>query len=206
MQDFKIFNYYPTTHIKLTSGKWSKKISNRNTATVPVKKAAKLFAPGSFVEIFISSMQTPNDYVFLTKYKITKPISEIHVGQVTTRLSGGTWDDQMVVASNAVQGRPYIRIHNPTMVPLRLNNNILVEPNTIFFYTGRHHFGVPLGLVLKDVDGLYPRLQLTKPITDIYYGIVSDTPQPIYGGWQKIWTTDINYSNYYDAYGHVISL
>ena len=203
---FKLFNYYPSTHIKLTSGKWAKNIVSGGIATVSAEKAARLFAPGSFVEIFISNIQTPNDYVFLTKYIINKPISEIHVGQITTRFSGGTWDDQMVVASNAVQGRPYIRIHNPTMTPLRLNNNILVEPNSVFFYTGRHHFGVPLGLVLKDVDGLYPRLQLTKPITDIYYGIVSDTPQPIYGGWQKVWTTDIDYSNYYDAYGHVISL
>ncbi len=203
---FKLFNYYPSTHIKLTSGKWSKNIVSGGIATVSAEKAARLFAPGSFVEIFISNIQTPNDYVFLTKYIINKPISEIHVGQITTRFSGGTWDDQMVVASNAVQGRPYIRIHNPTMIPLRLNNNILVEPNSVFFYTGRHHFGVPLGLVLKDVGGLYPRLQLTKPITDIYYGIVSDTPQPIYGGWQKVWTTDIDYSNYYDAYGHVISL
>ena len=206
MGDFKIFNYYPTKHIKLTSGKWSKIIAYGNVETVPAKKAAGLFAPGSFVEIFISTEGAPDGYVFLAKYQINKPISEIHVGQITTRFSGGTWDDQMVVASNAVQGRPYIRIHNPTMLPLRLNNNILVEPNSVFFYTGRHHFGVPLGLVLKDVDALYPRLQLTKPITDIYYGIVSDTPQPIYGGWQKVWTTDIDYSNYYDAYGHVISL
>ena len=222
MGDFKIFNYYPTKPIKLTSGKWSKKIGYGSIETVPAKKAAELFAPGSFVEIFLSSAggeratrvsgsperggAAHDDYVFLTKYKINHPVSEIHIGQITTRFSGGTWDDQMVVASNAVQGRPYIRIHNPTMIPLRLNNNILVEPNSVLFYTGRHHFGVPLGLVLKDVDGLYPRLQLTKPITDIYYGIVSDTPQPIYGGWQKVWTTDIDYSNYYDAYGHVISL
>ena len=206
MEDFKIFNYYPTKHIKLVSGKWSKQILYGSIETLPIKKAAQLFTPGATVEIFVSNIPTPNDYIFLTKYKINKPIAAIHIGQITTRFSGGTWDDQMVVASNAVQGRPYIRIHNPTMIPLRLNNNILVKPNSVFFYTGRHHFGVPLGLVLKDVDALYPRLQLTKPITDIYYGIVSDTPQPIYGGWQKVWTTDIDYSNYYDAYGRVISL
>ncbi len=206
MDDFKIFNYYPTKHIKLTSGDWSRKILYGSITTVPADKAAQVFTPGSLVEISISNMETPDDYIFLTKYKINKPISAIHIGQITTRFSGCTWDDQFVVSSNAVQGRPYIRIHNPTMIPLRLNNNIRVDPNSTFFYSGRHHFGVPLGLVLKDVDGLYPRIQLTKPITDIYYGIVSDTPQPIYGGWQKVWTTDVNYSDYYDAYGHVISL
>ena len=206
MEEFKIFNYYPTKNIKLVSGRWEKKVPYGSIATVPGPKAAALFAPGSTVEIFVSAIRTPGDYTFLTKYKITRPIAAIHVGQITTRFSGGTWDDQMVVAGNAVQGRPYIRIHNPTMIPLRLNNNILVKPNSVIFYTGRHHFGVPLGLVLKDVDALYPRIQLTKPVTDVYYGIVSDTPQPIYGGWQKVWTTDIDYSNYYDAYGHVISL
>ena len=205
MEDFKIINYYPTKHIKLTSGKWSKKINNKSVETVPAQKATMLFSPGSFVEIFIRNKQTPG-YTFLTKYRINRPISEIHVGQVTTRLSGGMGNQGLIGASSAVQGHPFLNIHNPTMVPLRLNNNILVKPNSILAYTGRYHSGVPLGLVLKDVDGLYPRLQLTKPVTDIYYGIVSDTPQPIYGGWQKIWTTDVDYSNYYDAYGHVISL
>ena len=55
MEDFKIFNYYPTKDIKLTSAKWSKTITNGNIETVPSKKAAELFAPGSFVEIFLSS-------------------------------------------------------------------------------------------------------------------------------------------------------
>ena len=206
MEGFKIFNYYPTKNVKLVSGLWSKKIAYGGVSTVPPKKATSLFAPGAIVAIFISDISTPDAYDLLTKYKINKPVGAIHIGQITTRFSGGTWDDQMVVSSNAVQGRPYIRIHNPTMLPLRLNNNILVEPNSVFFYTGRHHFGVPLGLVLKDVDALYPRIQLTKPITDIYYGIVSDTPQPLYGGWQKVWSTDVDYSNYYDAYGRVLSL
>ena len=138
MEDFKIFNYYSTNHIKLTSGKWSKNINNRSVATVPVEKAAKLFALGSFVEIFIRSKQPPNDYVFLAKYKINKPISAIYVGQVTTRLSGGMGNNRLIGPGNATQGHPFLNIHNPTSVPLRLNNNILVKPNSIFAYTGRH--------------------------------------------------------------------
>jgi len=107
----------------------------------------------------------------------------IHVGQITTRIIGPTYlDTSNYVLSN--NGLVYIRIHNLSSKCLKLNNNIVVNGNSILKYNGREGFGVPLGLILTDQDGIYPTFQLTGPATDIYYGLVSPNEQPLMGGWQ----------------------
>ena len=207
MNEFIIYNYFPNSHIRVDTAGRSFTVGFQNKKGVPFGDARKSFSPGQLVRIYISPLTAPENWVHLCTYKMHHPIRALHIGQVTTRFSGGTWDDQLITSSNAVQGRPYLHIHNATNLPLRLNNNIRVEPNSMFSYSGRHHFGVPLGLKLSDIDRRYPSLQLTKPVTDLYYGIVSEKPQPIYGGWQKVFSTaNVNYSTYYDAYGHVESL
>lgn len=117
-----------------------------------------------------------SDYVL----EATRAVNEIHIGQVTTRFVGATWDDQIVTSN---QGMRWIKIHNMLKIPLHLNYNIVVPPLSSYTYRGRHHFGVPMGMIFKDRDNIYSTVTITKPITDIYYGLVSDLPQELWGGW-----------------------
>ncbi len=202
-RDLPVYNYYPRD-VHMLSGDFSAVIPAGSVVVLSAAQTGGDLGQGALVRFFLLSN---NQSVRLATYRLKRSLAELHIGQITTRFSGGTWDDQMVVSSNAVQGRPYIRIHNATNLPLRLNNNILVKPNEMTRYSGRHHFGVPLGLVLTDIDRRYRQIQITKPVTDVYYGIISEAPQPLYGGWQKVFSTaDVDYSSYYDAYGHVLSL
>ncbi len=207
IMSLKIYNYFPNRSIRVVADPFAVKIKFGTMAEVKRDEIGDTMDAGKYVRFYVAEHGEAEPFEPLCTYRMHRPITELHVGQVTTRLSGGTSDDNFVTSSNAVQGRPFIRIHNATKRPLRLNNNIYVKPNSMTRYTGRHHFGVPLGLVLADQDKRYRKIQLTKPITDIYYGIVSEKPQPLYGGWQKVFSTaDIDYSTFYDAYGHVLSL
>ena len=202
MSEFIISNFYPNHGVRVESGNLSVDVARASRLAVPWKTAMNAFKKGASVKIYIL---LPKPTLLVT-YQLNQNISQLHVGQITTRFAGGTWDDQIVVASNAVQGRPYIHIWNTTHLPLRLNNNIYVRPFGVFRYKGRDNFGVPLGLVLEDPDKIYPALRITKPVTDVYYGLASETAQPIYGGWQTSFSTEVDYGNYYDAYRDVIFL
>ena len=85
---------------------------------------------------------------------------------------------------NAVQGLPWIKIHNRTQYPLSINNNINISPGGVLRYTGRDHFGVRLGTLFQDQDKIFKDFIFTIPATDVYYGVVSDIQQPLFGGWQ----------------------
>ncbi len=196
-----IHNHHPNQHIVVKAGGHAVAVKHGSKQRVPPQVARTAFAPGSLVRVDLVEKGNQGRPLPLLTYLVNEAVRDIHVGQVTSRFEGGTWDDQMVVSSAAVQGRPWIHIHNLTTLPLQLNENIFVPPQTRFTYKGRHHFGVPLGLTLRDPQRRYRPFHVTKPITDIYYGVVSASLQPLFGGWQHEFTTEVDFGDYYDAYG-----
>lgn len=112
-------------------------------------------------------------------------IKMLHIGMITSRWVGADSDYNIGKPGlNAVQGMPWIKIHNMTDYPLAINNNINISPGGTLRYTGRDHFGVRLGTVFKDQDGIFPDFIFTIPATDVYYGITSDIQQSLFGGFQ----------------------
>ena len=125
--------------------------------------------------------------IFFSKYYLDTPedkrIRSLHVGMITSRIQGSP-NQYSSAAANSVQGQGHVTIHNYSSLPLSLNEGkILVPPNEWTQYAGHMRTGVPLGTWFKDDNKLYETYQYLRPMTDIYYGVVSDGPQPIYGGW-----------------------
>lgn len=123
-------------------------------------------------------------------YKLSLPeeraLKAFHVGMITSRwISMSSAYRTAQNGLNNVQGMPWVLIHNHGPTTLRLNTNIVIPSGGTVRYKGRDHFGVRLGTVFKDIDGLYPDLIWTVPSTDIYYGVVSDLQQSIFGGYQE---------------------
>lgn len=148
--------------------------------------ADKYFLKGSVVVVYILGEKKMQKF---STYTLDIPegtsINKLHIGMITSRWVGA--DSDMNIGKpglNAVQGLPWIKIHNMSDVPLSLNHNIDISPNGTLRYTGRDHFGVRLGTVFDDQDGIYPRFIWTIPATDVYYGVVSDLQQPLFGGHQ----------------------
>lgn len=106
-----------------------------------------------------------------------------NIGMITARFVGGS-ADRSLRPPNAVDGMMYIKIHNMTNNFVTLNGNINIGPKGKLRYTGRDHFGVRLGTVFKDTDGIHQDYILTGRFTDIYYGVTSDVLQPLSGGFQ----------------------
>jgi hypothetical protein len=111
-------------------------------------------------------------------------VKAIRVGMVTSRFIGDTRINQTAnLAGNAVNGQPWLKIHNLTELPIKLNGGkIVVKPHDTTRYLGYLHQGVPLGTNLEDDEGIYPTFQVLYPSTDVYFGVVSDIVQPLFGG------------------------
>ena len=71
-KDFQIFNYYPTKNIRLSSGLWETTVGYGRIGKVPRAQATQVFAPGTTVDISLSSLQEPDVFHLLAKYKITR--------------------------------------------------------------------------------------------------------------------------------------
>ncbi len=108
---------------------------------------------------------------------------DVHVGMITSRWVSRSVDDT-AIPPNAQQGRPYIKIHNMTVLPIELNDNIKIAPQATLLYKGRDHYGVRLGTILRNPLGIFPTWKFITPATDIYYGVVSSVHQKPFGGWQ----------------------
>ena len=112
-------------------------------------------------------------------------INKLHIGMITSRWVGANSDFNIGKPGlNAVQGLPYIKIHNRTDYTITLNGAIRISPGGTLLFTGRDHFGVRLGTVFDDDNQIFPQFIFTVPATDVYYGIVSDIEQPLFGGFQ----------------------
>lgn len=113
----------------------------------------------------------------------TERIKALHVGMVTSRIRRSP-NQYSSAAANSVQGQGHITIHNYSNIPLSLNKGkIIVPPNGWTQYAGHMRTGVPLGTWFNDDSGMYAVWQYLQPQTDLYYGVVSDSPQALNGGW-----------------------
>lgn len=117
------------------------------------------------------------------EYTFIKYNKAIHIGGITSRWVGAD-QDSTIIPANAQQGRPYIRVHNFTSVNLNLNEGFTIPPHSTRHFKGRDHLGVRLGTVLVDNDSNFSKWKMMVPITDVYFGVVSEVDQPSYGGWQ----------------------
>lgn len=77
---------------------------------------------------------------------------------------------------------PRVRIVNETNRLLRLNYNIQIPPKRAYLYFGEYQNGIPLGMILKDQDGILQDFVIDRPVTDIFMGLISDISLPLYDG------------------------
>jgi hypothetical protein len=144
----------------------------------------KYFTKGN--KIRVCTLNPQKEYgVYVLDTPENETIKALHIGMITSRWTGADGDYNIGKQGlNAVQGLPWIKIHNRTNQFIRLNENITIAPYSTLRYTGRDHFGVRLGTIFKDKDGIYPTFKFTVPATDVYYGVISDLQQSLFGGWQ----------------------
>lgn len=110
-------------------------------------------------------------------------IKQLHIGMLTSKYVGAS-DFDLGQRGISVQGMPWLKIHNLTLLPLQINENINITPEGMLRYTGRQHMNVSLGTVFKDMDDIFPTYIYTVPASDLYWGVVSDIQQPLFGGFQ----------------------
>ena len=154
---------------------------------VPMSEIDRRFKQGFLIKVY--TLNDKNEKSLYSSSLLATPkgtmINELNIGMITSRWVGADSDYNIGKPGlNAVQGLPWIKIHNLTDQYLSLNENINISPNGILRYTGRDHFGVRLGTVFKDMSGTHPDFIFTVPATDVYYGVVSDVEQTLFGGFQ----------------------
>lgn len=113
-----------------------------------------------------------------------KTIKALHIGMITSRYVGAGHDDNWKPAANAVQGRPFVKLHNMTYSPILLNEHIIIPALGVIKYHGRDAFGVRVGTIFEDSNRNHQTFKMKRPATDIYFGVTSDLIQPLFGGWQ----------------------
>lgn len=189
--DFYIYNYL-NKPIRVESGKGDVIVAHigaRQSKGLKFSFISKYFLDDHKFNVYLlNNVNGVEEKALFSEYKFDLPegetIKHLHVGMVTARWVGATQDSTAIPGLNAVQGRPWIKIHNLTDRTLSLNNNIDISPNGVLRYSGRDHFGVRLGTVFKDQDGVFPTFIFDTPATDLYYGVTSDLQQPLFGGFQ----------------------
>lgn len=112
-------------------------------------------------------------------------IKELHIGMMVSKWVGASNDYSVGRnGGTAVQGVPWLRMHNLTDYPLEINENINITAGGVLRYTGRQFFGVALGTRFVDQDGIFPEFVMNIPATDLYIGVTSDLKQGKFGGFQ----------------------
>jgi len=184
---FKVYNYLKKPIRLEVDGGVLLKVEPRDYVTVPDAVVATNFIKGNVFKIVIEV--SPQNERVLMNYQLDVPEGEtvkcLHIGMITGKWMGASEDYN--IGKNgavAVQGMPFVHFHNWTDYVLRLNENINISPNGVLKYTGRDHMSVRLGTVLRDVDGIFPDFIIKTPITDLYFGVVSDLVQAEFGGFQ----------------------
>lgn len=99
---------------------------------------------------------------------------ELHVGQIVAKYQ------YMSYAYVPIKDIVDLRIHNLTGIPLCFNKHIQSPPRQMITYTGREQNGVYTGFTLDNCNNLYPPFVLKRPVTDIYYGVISDHKMPAF--------------------------
>lgn len=192
--DFAVFNYLlKSVRLKFTNdaGRHIGKdlvVPARAHKVLGLEWFKKHFASGNKISIFYFDPKKPGlGETHFGDYQTNTPdhvIKGFHIGQITSRSVGASTDLTIGRPANATDGMPYIKIQNMTPGFLVLNESINIGPGGFLRYTGRDHYGVRLGTVLRDTNGVFPDYIIKEPLDFIYYGVVSDIPQPLFGGWQ----------------------
>lgn len=214
--DFIIHNHFPKHSISLevdeftdlqlpTRVKIVDSIPPRSTHGLTKREVIEHLGGGNVLKIYILTSKGRVHYSDYTlDYDKDERIKSLHIGMMTTRYIGSTDKLRMSTNSgNAIGGNAFVKIHNLSYIPLRLNGSgdedpssgggIAVAPHSIRQYKGYLHQGVTLGTIFSDDDKLYPDFQYLEPHSDIYYGVVSDIKQPLSGCWQLEFNDNCEY-------------
>lgn len=189
--DFYVYNYLNKpvqvdiveTHSRIDR-KFIQNISPHSRRGIKSSDVVKYLRSGTTLRVFVLD---DGKRILFSNYTLDLPGNEtiraLHIGMITSKWVGAT-PDSTFIPPNAIQGRPWIKIHNMTAMDLRINNNISISPYGLFRYTGRDHFGVRLGTIFTDQKGIFPSWTFKIPATDVYWGVVSDLQMPLFAGWQ----------------------
>ena len=189
--DFYIYNYLnkPVRLDVVTPGitePFIESIAPHSRRGLRMSTVVKYFRAGAYFKIYVLGL--PQGPVHYSDYSIDLPkgttIRALHIGMITSRWVGATQDYNFKPGVNAIQGRPWIKVHNRTALNLHINNNIDISPYGTLRYSGRDHFGVRIGTIFTDQEDIFPPWKFDIPATDVYWGVVSDLQQPLFGGWQ----------------------
>ena len=196
-----IYNYL-SSDIKFSAGDTDVMIPAQSSKKMRYADIINDITPPNKFKVFTSAASSPNDPSLFVEASLNPSWAcgpkELHLGMISTRYQQGTG---LAPSVNVMNGIPFIDIHNVTNRPLQFNDRIIVPPRGQYRYSGLYHYGVPLGQYLKNNDGIFPTFQILKPISDIFYGVVSDRAQPAYGGF---WVSnDHNYLNAFDPKGQM---
>jgi hypothetical protein len=111
-----------------------------------------------------------------------KTIKALHCGMVSGHSDIAILAD--ITKSPLGTALPRLRIVNVTPRTINLTtsggNLITIPSGKSLLYWGEYENGIHMGVSFKDVDGILPDYTLTKPITDLFLGIVSDIEIPLY--------------------------
>ncbi len=161
-------------------------IPGRSSKGVNLSLVEKYLASGNTFQIVIVCQNTEKVFSHYTLDVCNgEMIKELHIGMMVSKWVGATNDYSVGKnGGTAVQGAPWLRMHNLTSLPLAFNENINITPEGVLRYTGRYFNGVALGTEFVDQDDLFPSFILNIPATDLYIGVTSDLKQGLYGGFQ----------------------
>lgn len=207
--NFLIFNYFPDSPIKMVALERAgfdfvpgdiliEKIEPSSTKGLTQSQVSKYIKPGSGFRFYIvnddGSEIKISDYVI--NGQSNRIVKNIHVGMITTRYIADTTDNLHMTSTsgNANQGSAWLIIHNLTDIPLSFNEGqVTVSPKSTTRYLGYLNQGVTLGTYFKEDSGLFPDYQYLKPYNNLYYGVISNTRQPIEGCLQVEFNDECEY-------------
>lgn len=106
------------------------------------------------------------------RYAIKGTEQQLIVGDIVTKLQ------HMSTSYVPIKDMPELRIHNLSNMDLLFNTHIVAPSKQMTVYTGIEQSGISTGFKL--CNNLYSSFTIVKPVTDIYYGIISDSELPNY--------------------------
>ncbi len=128
--------------------------------------------PNALVPIGGSILTIPED----------KTITALHCG-----MSVGSTD--IALSSDPVKSPlgtalSRLRIVNTTPSTIYLtttgNNELIIPAGKSYLYYGQYENGIPLGTKIQDINGVLPTYEILVPMTDLFMGVISDIPLPLY--------------------------
>lgn len=148
--------------------------------------ASKYLMDNTTINIYKSSSSQPvlNELIGRSTLQLAEnsTIRAIHCGMNTGCTDLSLLSDP--VKSPLGTAIPRLRIVNTTPKTLTLtttgNNLIVIPSGKSLLYMGLWENGIPLGCKLMDKDGILPTYIIDIPITDLFLGVISDIPLPLY--------------------------